>query len=615
MNFLHYLLQVNLYLVLFYGFYQVLLGGETFHQANRAYLVAGAALALFIPVWHSEWVQGWFVTERVHAVVYAFYDPGLLIVRPVAARPGLTWGQVVALGYGLGALAALGRFSAQAAQLGRLLRRRSLKKDDRGAFSFFNFLFISPELKRQTAILAHERVHVRQLHSADVLLMELLAVVCWFNPVVYAYRRSLRNLHEFIADEVASRYAANKADYALLLFNQQLGVSGPLHPLTNPFFTQSGLRRRIVMLHKPRSRRAALLKYGLSAPLFGLMLVLSSAGVSRHEALRRVETVLTSEAEVLPAAPPALPLPLTDPAVDLPKVVFLSPALKRELARKDTIEPLFTVVEHAAQFPGGFAKLAEFLATNLKYPAEAQRAKVQGKVFLSFVVNRDGSLSDINVLKGIGYGCDEEAVRVLSRMPNWVPGQQSGHAVKSRFNLPISFKLNGGPLPDASGWKSVVIQVKNQYRGTTVPLGDNSPLILNNGRVVYFDPNQNQQLEVNEFQWLPIDVAKARYGELAKNGALLLTTDSTQVPKPATFRPSTAFGPSIIIRGAGDLDLVGKKPLYLVDGKEIASEDFNKVDVETIEKMEVLKGAAATAPYGDKGKDGVIVITTRKTKK
>ena len=442
MNFLHYLLQVNLYLVLFYGFYRVLLGGETFHQANRAYLVAGAALALFIPVWHSEWVQGWFVTERVHAVVYAFYDPGLLIVRPVAARPGLTWGQVVALGYGLGALAALGRFSAQAAQLGRLLRRRSLKKDDRGAFSFFNFLFISPELKRQTAILAHERVHVRQLHSADVLLMELLAVVCWFNPVVYAYRRSLRNLHEFIADEVASRYAANKADYALLLFNQQLGVNGPLHPLTNPFFTQSGLRRRIVMLHKPRSRRAALLKYGLSAPLFGLMLVLSSAGVSRHEALRRVETVLTSEAEVLPAAPPALPLPLTDPAVDLPKVVFLSPALKREMARKDTIDPIFTIAERQPRFPGGIKALLRFFAQNIRYPQAAQNNRVEGNVFLTFIIEKNGAISNVQVLKGIGHGCDEEAIRVLHLMPPWKPARQDGNIVRSRFNLPVSFRLD-----------------------------------------------------------------------------------------------------------------------------------------------------------------------------
>lgn len=442
MNFLHYLLQVNLYLVLFYGFYRVLLAGETFHQANRAYLVAGAALSLFIPVFHSEWVRGWFVTEKVHEVVYAFYDPGLLIVRPVAARPGLTWGQVVALAYGFGALALLGRFSAQAAQLGRLLRRRSLKQADQGAFSFFNFLFISPDLRRQSAILEHERVHVRQLHSADVLLMELLAVVCWFNPVVYAYRQSLRHLHEFLADEQASRHAPSKADYALLLFSQQLGVPASAPPLTNSFFNPSQLKRRIRMLQKPRSRRVALLKYGLSAPLFGLMLLLSSAGVNRHETLREVENVLASETEVLPTVVPTSPLPKTDPAVDLSKAVLLSPALKRQMALPDSLDKIYTVVEQQAEFPGGFGGPTTYLAQNLKYPIEAQRAKIQGKVFVTFVVNQDGSISDIQVLKGIGHGCDEEAVRVVGRMPNWVPGRQSGRAVKSRFNLPIAFRLD-----------------------------------------------------------------------------------------------------------------------------------------------------------------------------
>jgi TonB family protein len=613
MNFLHYLLQVNLYLVLFYGFYRVLLAGETFHQANRAYLVAGAALALFIPVCHSEWVRGWFVTERVHAAVYAFYDPGLLIVRPVAAQPGLTWGQVVALGYGLGALVALARFSAQAVRLGWLLRGRSLKRADRGAFSFFNFLFISPELRRQAAILEHERVHVRQLHSADVLLMELLAVVCWFNPMVYAYRRSLRHLHEFIADEVASRRAPSKAAYAQLLFRQQLGAPLPAHPFTHSFFGPSALKRRIAMLQKPRSRRVMLLKYGLSAPLFGVMLLLSSAGVNRHEALRRVENVLTSDAEVLPPPPPPAPLlPQTDPAVDLSKAVLLSPVLKRELGRQDTI---FSVVEHPAQFSGGFGKMTEFLSQNLQYPADARRAKIQGKVFLSFVVNRDGSLSDIHVLKGIGYGCDEEAVRVLSRMPNWEPGRQNGQSVKSRFNLPIAFSLAGGPLPDNSPRQVITIRVKNQARGTVLPL-DNLPLVLNNGRVIYFDASKNQELVVNDFQFLPLDIAKVRYGELGRNGALLLTTDSTQLPKSVPTPPTGSPSPNLLLKAQIQLhaepNAPGPSPLFLLDGKEISTEEVNKIDPKTIESIQVLKEAAEVAPYGKKGKGDVIIITLKK---
>lgn len=564
MNFLHYLLQVNLYLVLFYGFYRVLLAGETFHQANRAYLVAGAALSLFIPVCHSEWVRGWFVTEQVHQAVFAFYDPGQFIVRPVAARPGLTWGQVVALTYGLGALAVLGRFSVQAVQLGRLLRRRSLKKEDRGAFSFFNFLFIAPDLRRQSAILEHERVHVRQLHSADVLLMELLAVVCWFNPVVYAYRRSLRHLHEFLADELASRYAPSKADYALLLFSQQFGVTSPPHPFTNSFFNSSQLKRRIRMLQKPRSRRTALLKYGLSAPLFGLMLLLSSAGINRHETLREVENVLSSTAEVLPPPPPpAPPLPQPDAAVDLSKAVVLSPALKRELTRKDTIrpaEPLFTQVEQQAQFPGGFEALSRFLAQNLRYPAEAQRAFAQGKVFVQFIVEQDGRISSPGVLKGIGFGCDQEALRVVGLMPRWEPGKQSGRAVRSQFYLPIQFVLDGVSASKASApAPSVQGTVLRETTVTAYP-----PLV----------PGQP-------------------------------AADTVQQNRRESF---------IRVRGVGIMD---KPAFYILDGQEVSPEILNLslIKPDDIESVEVLKDAASVAKYGERARNGVVIITTKAKKR
>jgi protein TonB len=104
-------------------------------------------------------------------------------------------------------------------------------------------------------------------------------------------------------------------------------------------------------------------------------------------------------------------------------------------------EEIFTVVEQQASFPGGQEALNKFLSKNIKYPAEAQRANVQGKVFLSFVVSPDGSISDVQVLKGLGFGCDQEAMRVVKSMPKWTPGKQSGRAVKSRFNLPITFQL------------------------------------------------------------------------------------------------------------------------------------------------------------------------------
>lgn len=106
------------------------------------------------------------------------------------------------------------------------------------------------------------------------------------------------------------------------------------------------------------------------------------------------------------------------------------------------IEPIeYLPIENQAMFPGGMEKLMEYLAKNIKYPNQAAAAGISGKVFLSFVIDQNGAITNIEVLKGIGFGCDEEAKRVIAKMPNWKPGNQSGRSVKSRFNLPIAFRL------------------------------------------------------------------------------------------------------------------------------------------------------------------------------
>jgi periplasmic protein TonB len=103
---------------------------------------------------------------------------------------------------------------------------------------------------------------------------------------------------------------------------------------------------------------------------------------------------------------------------------------------------IFTVVESMPSFPGGEAARIQFLNDNIKYPQMARESGIQGRVFVTFVVERDGSVTDVKVLRGIGGGCDEEAVRVIQNMPKWEPGKQRGKPVRVQFNMPILFKLN-----------------------------------------------------------------------------------------------------------------------------------------------------------------------------
>lgn len=105
-------------------------------------------------------------------------------------------------------------------------------------------------------------------------------------------------------------------------------------------------------------------------------------------------------------------------------------------------EPIFTIVEKQPKFAAGMRAFQDYLATNVRYPAAASAANIKGKVFVSFIVRSDGRITDIGVLKELGYGCDEEAVRVISAMPNWIPGSQSGKPVNVKYNVVVPFGGN-----------------------------------------------------------------------------------------------------------------------------------------------------------------------------
>ncbi|MFC3813104.1 energy transducer TonB [Lacihabitans lacunae] len=105
-------------------------------------------------------------------------------------------------------------------------------------------------------------------------------------------------------------------------------------------------------------------------------------------------------------------------------------------------EEIFTAVEQNPEFPGGTSEMYKYLGQNIKYPAAAQRANVSGRVFVKFVVEKDGSIGKVEVLKGIGFGCDEEAIRVIKSMPKWNPGRQNGKNVRVFYNMPVVYKLD-----------------------------------------------------------------------------------------------------------------------------------------------------------------------------
>lgn len=115
--------------------------------------------------------------------------------------------------------------------------------------------------------------------------------------------------------------------------------------------------------------------------------------------------------------------------------------LKKSNVKESVDEPTFNLVEQMPEFPGGIDAMRQYIAGNLQYPEQALKEKITGKVYVSFIVEKDGSVSNVKVLHGIGGGCDDEAVRVVSNMPRWKPGMKKGNPVRVQYTLPLNFQL------------------------------------------------------------------------------------------------------------------------------------------------------------------------------
>ncbi|HTD39207.1 MAG TPA: M56 family metallopeptidase [Mucilaginibacter sp.] len=393
-----YIILANIFLVVLLGFYMIFLKKETFFQLNRAYLLCALLLSLILPAIHTGWAERISVAQQIKYSIVA--EPITIFANQSGSASHFTFLQAISWLYITGIIV----FGIHLFIRLLAVKRIILASDNASSYSFFKKIYLADSNTSNGLIGVHENIHANQWHSADILLMEIVVIFNWFNPAVYFFRKELKNVHEFIADEGALKYAGNKKEYALLLLSQTFET--PINNLVNPFFNQKLLKQRIMMIQKNKSQKSALLKYLLSAPLFALMLILSSATIG--------PTIKDKE---------GIP----------PKTAITQPQQKSD--------KVFTVVEQAPSFPGGLDKFYSFLGANIKYPVKAKENKVEGKVFLSFVIEEDGSLSNMKILRDIGYGCGKEAVRVMKLSPKWIPGVQNGKKVRVQYNLPITFTL------------------------------------------------------------------------------------------------------------------------------------------------------------------------------
>lgn len=422
-----YLLQVNVGLILFYALYKLVCTRDTFFRSRRFILIVSLVLPFILPfIDVREWPE-----SRDRMIMLTHFDYSAVVPEIVVGSEAVETGnRVFVLSewigylYLAGVVVLLVRLAVQAFSLYRLIVRMPEKEingvrikclnDPSGPFSFFGWIFMNPAAVKEdeiSEILTHEMAHVKQHHSVDVLLAEMVSICCWMNPFAWLLKREVRLNLEFLADRkvMEAGFATKSYQYHLLglAYNHKYGLSNN--------FNFSHLKQRIIMMNKKKSNGAGHIKYALfTLPAFALLV---AGNISCSQDASKKEDA--KEEVVAPA----------------------SQEVKEAPAEKAAEEEIFMVVEQMPEFPGGIKELMDYLGTNVKYPENAMKKNVQGRVVVQFVVEKDGSLSEASVIRSIDPDLDAEALRVVQTMPKWKPGMQKGQAVRVKYTLPVSFKL------------------------------------------------------------------------------------------------------------------------------------------------------------------------------
>jgi TonB family protein len=280
---------------------------------------------------------------------------------------------------------------------------------EHGSYSFFNYAFF-PNENVNAEIVRHEMSHIAHHHSADILFVELMMIIQWFNPFIYLYKRELQSLHEYMADRDVVATGIDKQNYMMLILQQCTAVD--FSNMSNNFsFLLT--KKRIKMITQSKKTKGVVIKALLTLPLFALLLFANCK--SNENNTPKEEKIAATETENASSA-----VATTSQGED---EVYMS-------------------VEKNPEFPGGVNAMMDYLRGNLKYPESAKKNKQEGRVFIGFIVEKDGSVSNVKVLRGVCEELDSEAVRVVKSMPTWIAGRDKGKPVRVQYTLPIVFKLN-----------------------------------------------------------------------------------------------------------------------------------------------------------------------------
>ena len=436
-----YILKSAICLALFYLGYRLLLSRDTFLRFNRFALLSGFGLAALLPLVRVG-------VEGVSPLGPALEEWGRIAapVEPAAtASPAVSCYSIGLAIYLMGVLFFIARFLWGVVSLIRLIRagRRERLADGSwlvlhrlplAPFSWLRYIFLAEKdlLSKPELILAHEQAHIRMRHTWDLLFTELFLWLQWFNPAAWLLRQELQAVHEFEADAAVLGMGYDSKEYKLLLIEKAVGSSR--YTLANSF-NHSSLINRITMMQKRKSNPWARMKYAFVLPVAATAM----AAFARPEISRQMSEISSAKITDLSRM-----VQTTAAERTRPEAIDTTTSAREVMVTgyaQFTDNKVYESVEVMPEFPGGQAELLKFVAKSIKYPTEAQRRGAQGRVIVKFVVETNGSISNIHVVKGIDPLLDAEAIRVCTTMPTWAPARQEGKAVRCYYTIPVTFGL------------------------------------------------------------------------------------------------------------------------------------------------------------------------------
>ncbi|WP_456096621.1 M56 family metallopeptidase [Phocaeicola coprophilus] len=586
-TFLVYILKSAACLAVFYLFYKLLMSRDTFHRFNRFALLGLLVLSSLLPLVEASVNSPAAVQETMLTLeqLLLLADIQLESESMAAATPSATvlWLRAALLVYLTGIVFFIVRNLCSLARLGRLIRqgkrealdsylpdrkeknvRLVVHDHDIAPFSWMHWIVIARKDLEENGreILIHELAHIRNRHSWDLLLADLCIFVQWFNPAAWLLKQELQNIHEYEADETVLREGVNARNYQMLLIKKAVGTR--LYSMANSF-NHSSLKKRITMMLKEKSNPWARAKYLYILPLAALAVT----AFARPE-VSAVADEISAVKVIAPAVHDSIQ-PNVQPAVAAPS----------------------SALDQMPEFPGGMEALNTYLRNNIRYPQEAQKAGIQGRVIIQFIVSKDGSITDTEVVESVDPQLDAEGLRLIKNMPRWKPGMRKGQAIRVKQTLPIRFAFT--KTSDKPENSNSIFLKNGSYNSSLKDV-----ILLVNGQEVSpeifraIDPQRIQSVTVLKDQ-----------ASLAKYTTDKSKTGIIQVKLKKEDQASDINIPTI------RFDSQTSKALVIIDGKAADATAVQALSPSQIKSIKVLKGQQAVDLFGEAAKNGAICVSTR----